>query len=59
LIYDWNKQGSDALIKRTKPIQFDDETLRDGLQSPSAINPSIAQKIELLALHGKTRHRPG
>jgi isopropylmalate/homocitrate/citramalate synthase len=48
LIYDWNKQGSDALIKRTKPIQFDDETLRDGLQSPSAINPSIAQKIELL-----------
>ena len=28
---------------------FDDETLRDGLQSPSARNPSIEQKIELLS----------
>ena len=27
---------------------FDDETLRDGLQSPSARNPTIEQKLELL-----------
>ena len=53
LIYDWNKQGADTLTRRTKPIQFDDETLRDGLQSPSAVNPSIEQKIELLRLMEK------
>ena len=29
-------------------LWFDDETLRDGLQSPSAINPTIEQKIELI-----------
>lgn len=48
LIYDWNRVGTDALLARTKPIAFDDETLRDGLQSPSAVNPTIEQKIELL-----------
>ena len=48
LIYDWNRVGHDALLARTKPIAFDDETLRDGLQSPSAVNPTIEQKIELL-----------
>ncbi|MCC6574228.1 MAG: 2-isopropylmalate synthase [Planctomycetes bacterium] len=53
LIFDWNHKGDDPLSKRTKPVAFDDETLRDGLQSPSAINPSIAQKIELLRLMEK------
>lgn len=48
LIYDWNRVGTDPILKRTKPIAFDDETLRDGLQSPSAVNPTIEQKIELL-----------
>ena len=51
LIYDWNT--IDYEIKRNSsnhphPIWFDDETLRDGLQSPSARNPTIDQKIELL-----------
>jgi len=51
LIYDWNK--IDYEISRTESnhpheIWFDDETLRDGLQSPSARNPTIAQKLELL-----------
>src|SRR5258708_20117234 len=31
-------------------IGFDDETLRDGLQSPSVIEPPVDQKIELLHL---------
>src|SRR5258705_5327822 len=31
-------------------IGFDDETLRDGLQSPSVSEPSVEQKIELLHL---------
>jgi hypothetical protein len=51
LIYDWNTTG-----KRPAPptgIQFDDETLRDGLQSPSAIDPSLETKIELIHLMEK------
>lgn len=51
LIYDWNVVDYD--INRNPSnhphgVWFDDETLRDGLQSPSARNPSIEQKIELL-----------
>jgi isopropylmalate/homocitrate/citramalate synthase len=53
LIYDWNRIGHDAILDRTKPIAFDDETLRDGLQSPSAINPTVEQKIEILRLMEK------
>ena len=42
----------------TRPIEFDtrrkvsldDETLRDGLQNPSVIDPSIGEKIEILHL---------
>jgi isopropylmalate/homocitrate/citramalate synthase len=52
IIYDWN-QKNEPLLARTKKIQFDDETLRDGLQSPSAKNPTIDQKIELLRLMEK------
>ena len=51
LIYDWNT--IDYEIKRVSSqhphdVWFDDETLRDGLQSPSARNPTITQKIELI-----------
>jgi isopropylmalate/homocitrate/citramalate synthase len=49
LIYDWNK----AEPMRPAPgrrISFDDETLRDGLQSPSVCEPPIEKKIELLHL---------
>ena len=51
LIYDWNQVGysidrDDS--KHPHDLWFDDETLRDGLQSPSARNPSIEQKIELI-----------
>jgi 2-isopropylmalate synthase len=52
LIYDWNlvdyEYSRDA-DKHPHDVWFDDETLRDGLQSPSALNPSIEQKIELLS----------
>jgi isopropylmalate/homocitrate/citramalate synthase len=48
LIYDWNKEIPTDPIE--KKIEFDDETLRDGLQSPSVTDPSIEQKIELLHL---------
>ena len=51
LIYDWNTIEYD--IQRNPSnhphdVWFDDETLRDGLQSPSARNPTIDEKIELL-----------
>ena len=32
------------------PVQLNDETLRDGLQSPSVRDPSIHEKIEILHL---------
>ena len=51
LIYDWNLIQNDFTRDESAhphPIWFDDETLRDGLQSPSARNPKIEEKIELL-----------
>jgi isopropylmalate/homocitrate/citramalate synthase len=51
LIFDWNRVEYDiSRDSNNHPhgIWFDDETLRDGLQSPSARNPTIPQKIELL-----------
>ena len=51
LIYDWNLIQNDFTRDESAhphPIWFDDETLRDGLQSPSARNPRIEEKIELL-----------
>ena len=47
LIYDWNH---DAVAEGpSKPVaMLDDETLRDGLQSPSVRNPTIDEKIGIL-----------
>ncbi|HXV64814.1 MAG TPA: LeuA family protein [Vicinamibacteria bacterium] len=47
LVYDWNRVGEVDSSTR-KPIEFDDETLRDGLQSPSVTSPPIEKKIEIL-----------
>ncbi len=47
LIYDWNRIGA---AQRPSQVMLDDETLRDGLQSPSVRTPSIAQKIRILHL---------
>ncbi|MGH7491581.1 MAG: LeuA family protein [bacterium] len=46
LIYDWNTHA--GTWRPSKPIEFDDETLRDGLQSPSVLDPPIADKIRML-----------
>jgi len=48
LIYDWNRVGLDEPAHRR--VEFDDETLRDGLQSPSVIDPHIDKKIAILHL---------
>ncbi|MBW3564229.1 MAG: LeuA family protein [Acidobacteria bacterium] len=50
LIYDWNVSGEKPARPHDRPIQFDDETLRDGLQSPSVRDPSIDEKIRILHL---------
>jgi isopropylmalate/homocitrate/citramalate synthase len=47
LIYDWNVAGEHP-EKPAKRIEFDDETLRDGLQSPSVTDPSIEEKVRIL-----------
>jgi 2-isopropylmalate synthase len=43
LLYDWN---GDAADWQSRPVQVLDETLRDGLQSPSVRNPGLDQKLE-------------
>jgi 2-isopropylmalate synthase len=48
LIYDWNTVESTAATRPS--VQLDDETLRDGLQSPSVRTPSIDDKIAILHL---------
>jgi 2-isopropylmalate synthase len=47
LIYDWNTVGAPA---EPASVMLDDETLRDGLQSPSVRTPAIDQKIRILHL---------
>ncbi|HEX7996958.1 MAG TPA: LeuA family protein [Pyrinomonadaceae bacterium] len=49
LVYDWNVVEP-SLPAPGRPISFDDETLRDGLQSPSVCEPPVEKKIELLHL---------
>ncbi len=48
LIYDWNTATERPVREGGKRIEFDDETLRDGLQSPSVTDPSIDEKIRIL-----------
>ena len=50
LIYDWNSVEKVAPISPKRKIQFLDETLRDGIQSPSVVDPSIDDKLRLVEL---------
>ena len=48
IIYDWNAlERRGALFKHK--ISFFDETLRDGIQSPSVVDPTIEDKLKLVA----------
>jgi 2-isopropylmalate synthase len=51
LIYDWNNVPG-AVFKPTgkQGVLLNDESLRDGLQSPSVKDPAIEKKIEILHL---------
>jgi 2-isopropylmalate synthase len=46
LIHDWNRTAD----PKPSIVMLDDETLRDGLQSPSVRCPAIEQKLEILHL---------
>jgi 2-isopropylmalate synthase len=49
LIYDWNRVEAAGPFA-SKPPRLDDETLRDGLQSPSVVDPPVEKKIRILHL---------
>jgi len=48
LIYDWNEATQDFQWSSIESVELDDETLRDGLQNPSVVDPPIEDKIRLL-----------
>jgi isopropylmalate/homocitrate/citramalate synthase len=50
LIFDWNTQPGSFDYSACRRVQLNDETLRDGLQSPSVSDPPLEQKIRLLRL---------
>src|SRR5438105_4414698 len=51
LIYDWNRAGGAASFDWTRArVDLNDETLRDGLQSPSVRDPALDVKKRLLHL---------
>jgi 2-isopropylmalate synthase len=50
LIYDWNSIEKVAPISPRRRVQFLDETLRDGIQSPSVVDPAIEDKLRLVEL---------
>lgn len=49
LIYDWNRIHP-ASLRPSGQVLLNDETLRDGLQSPSVRDPSIEEKTSILHL---------
>lgn len=50
LIFDWNAADDASPAAAARVVELDDETLRDGLQSPSVLDPSIDDKIRILNL---------
>jgi len=50
LIYDWNRASGQELRPGRGRVELNDETLRDGLQSPSVKNPPIEDKVRMLHL---------
>jgi 2-isopropylmalate synthase len=49
LIFDWNEVNRKGRIL-PKNATFFDETLRDGLQNPSVVDPSVEEKLKILHL---------
>ena len=47
LVHDWSRMGSEE-AQEPPHVMLNDETLRDGLQSPSVLDPPIEEKIKIL-----------
>lgn len=52
LIFDWNRHEAFRFRAR-QDLELDDETLRDGCQSPSVTDPPVEAKLQLLHLMEK------
>ena len=50
LIHDWNRSSPTFDWTSVTSVHVNDETLRDGLQNPSVVDPPISDKIRLLHL---------
>lgn len=50
IIFDWNTAERDRPVVLKEGFELHDETLRDGLQNPSVIDPDVDDKIEILHL---------
>ncbi|MBK7863868.1 MAG: 2-isopropylmalate synthase [Archangiaceae bacterium] len=48
IVFDWNELQTAP--RPSQPFDLNDETLRDGVQSPSVVDPSIDDKLELIEL---------
>ena len=49
LIYDWNTRDREGRLS-PRGVEFLDETLRDGIQCTSAVDPPIEDKVRILRL---------
>ena len=52
LVYDWNLLDERGPFIKKK-VELNDETLRDGVQGPSVVDPPIEDKLKLLTLMAK------
>ena len=50
LIYDWNEVERRGPVVRKRRFEIHDETLRDGIQNPSVVDPGLGDKLEILHL---------
>jgi 2-isopropylmalate synthase len=49
LVFDWSSRGP-RRVQWPSHVMIDDETLRDGLQSPSVTDPALESKVKILHL---------
>jgi len=50
LIYDWNEVDRRGPVLLKRKFALHDETLRDGIQNPSVVDPGIGDKLAIVHL---------
>ncbi len=48
LVYDWNSRSYHGRIILNRNFEVHDETLRDGIQNPTVVDPDVEDKLEIL-----------